>query len=125
MRLFTHAEKKFPVIFPVIGKFGVHGMSGTLPLRQLAMIVERPEAQEAGGASQLLFDAQQLVVLGDTVRARCRSGLYLSDARTNSQVGDERVFRLAGAMADDRRVSVAPRKVDRLERLGDGSDLIH
>ena len=40
------------------------------------------------------------------------------------QVGDGRVLRLAGAVADNRGPARAMRHVDRLYRLGQGADLV-
>src|SRR5437879_6436453 len=42
----------------------------------------------AGRASQILFDAQELVVLGDAVGAAGRAGLDLAGVRRHGDVGD-------------------------------------
>src|SRR5688572_19625714 len=47
---------------------------------------------------QLLFDAQQLVVLGDAVGPAQRAGLDLGGGGGHGDVGDGRVLGLAGAM---------------------------
>ena len=54
---------------------------------------------------KLLFNAQQLVVLGDAVRTAGRAGLDLARTRGHCEVGDKRVLRLAGAMGDDAGVA--------------------
>src|SRR5262249_44271228 len=51
-----------------------------------------------GPAPQLLLDPEQLVVLGDAVRARGCPGLDLADPGRDGQVRDRRVLRLAGAV---------------------------
>src|SRR5690606_39817145 len=49
-------------------------------------------------AAELLFDAQQLVVLGDAVGAAQRAGLDLTSGSADGEIGDGAVFGLAGAM---------------------------
>src|SRR6476661_6276959 len=45
-------------------------------------------AGELGGATKLLFDAKQLIVLGHTIGPARRSRLDLSGARRNGEVGE-------------------------------------
>src|SRR5206468_1317576 len=66
-------------------------------------------------ARELLFDAQQLIVLRDAVGSARRAGLDLARARADSEIGDERVFRFARAMRDHGQIPGSPRHVDRLE----------
>jgi hypothetical protein len=49
------------------------------------------------GAERLL-DAEQLIVLGETLRAARRARLDLADAEADDEVGDERVLGLAAAV---------------------------
>src|SRR6188768_2177394 len=56
---------------------------------------------------QLLFDPQQLVVLGDPIGARGGACLDLARRKTDGQVGDSRVLGFTAAVAGDGRVSVA------------------
>src|SRR5437762_327992 len=74
--------------------------------------------------TQLLLDSQQLVVLGDTIRATGGARLYLSRAGGNGEIGNECVFRLARTVRDDRLVTVRFRHLDRLEGFGERADLI-
>src|SRR5665213_2607571 len=59
-----------------------------------------------GRVVQILFNAQQLIVLSHAIRAAGRAGLDLAGVGRYRQVGDGRVLRLAAAMAYDRRVTV-------------------
>ena len=86
--------------------------------------VERLDAEEFGGLAELFLDAEELVVLGDAVGAAGRAGLDLAGAGGDREVGDEGVFGLAGAVADDGGVAVAAAELDGLEGLGDGADLV-
>src|SRR4051812_6663234 len=85
---------------------------------------ERATSGEVRDVAQLLFDAQQLVVLRDAIGARRRSRLDLSGVRRDREIGDGRVLGLAGAMRDDRGVAGRARQLDRLEGLGERADLI-
>lgn len=50
---------------------------------------------EPGLVTELFFDAEQLVVLGESFRTAWSSGLDLSRAQSHHQVCDERVFCLS------------------------------
>src|SRR5262245_57272025 len=78
-----------------------------------------------GCRAQLFLDAEQLVVLGDSVRPTGGTGLDLPAVRRNSQIRDGDVFRLAAAVAHDRGELVPFRQFDGIERLGQGADLVH
>src|SRR5581483_7925211 len=75
-------------------------------------------------APELLFDAQELVVLGRALAARRRAGLDLADARRDGEVRDERILGLAAAVADHARPAGIRRHANRLERLGQRADLV-
>lgn len=51
-----------------------------------------------GGGAQFLFDSQDLIVLGQTLRAAWGARLDLAGRQTNHQVGDRRVLGLARTM---------------------------
>src|SRR5579871_3289664 len=72
-----------------------------------------------------LLDTQQLVVLGDTIRAAQRTGLDLAGIRGHRDVRDGGILGFARAMADDRRVAVFLRKLHTIKRLGERADLVH
>ena len=55
-------------------------------------------AGEGRVRAELLLDAQELVVLGHTLRARRCTRLDLADAKSNDEVGDEGVLRLTRAV---------------------------
>jgi len=73
---------------------------------------------------ELLLDAQQLVVLGDSLGTGRRARLDLPGVGGHRQVGDGGVLRLARAVRDDGAVARLPRHVDGVERFGDRTDLI-
>ena len=62
--------------------------------------------------------------LHDAIGAARRAGLDLARAGADRQVGDRRVFGLARAVRDDRRVAGVARHRDGVERFGDRADLI-
>src|SRR5471032_844247 len=68
--------------------------------------------------AQLLFDTQQLVVLGDTVRTAQRTGLDLASRSTDCQVGNGRIFGFAGTVRDHRRVTSRLGHLDGFQGFG-------
>ncbi len=74
-----------------------HGAPGLVAM-SLAAEVEALDAEEFGGLAEFFLDAEELVVLGDAVGAAGRAGLDLAGAGGDREVGDEGVFRLAGAV---------------------------
>ena len=64
-------------------------------------------AGEACGVSQVLFDAEQLVVFRGSIGARQRSGLDLAGICRDGKIGDEWIFGFTGAMRDDRRATIS------------------
>src|SRR5436190_14964904 len=78
-----------------------------------------------GRIAEVLFDPQQLVVFGNTVRAAKAAGLDLPCIGRNSQVSNEIVLGLAGAMRDDRSHVVRAGKLDSIKRFGQRSYLVH
>ncbi len=65
-----------------------------------------------------------MVVLGDAVGAGGGAGFDLAGAGAYGEVGDEGVFGLAAAVADDRGVAEAAGQFDGVEGFGDGADLV-
>src|SRR6187549_3643004 len=72
--------------------------------RSASQISELAAVDRAG--AQLLFDAEELIVLGDTVGAGSGPGLDLASVGRDRDVGDRYVLGLARAMRDDGRVLV-------------------
>src|SRR5258706_2593281 len=68
--------------------------------------------------AEVFLDAQELVVLGDAIGARQRSGLDLQRVGADRDVGDGGVFRLPRAVRDHRAVAGALGELDRGEGLG-------
>ena len=62
-----------------------HGLSGR---KLFAQVVEDITPRIDDGIAQILFDTQQLVVLGDTIRAAERTSLYLTRIKTHSDISD-------------------------------------
>src|SRR5208337_4722347 len=90
----------------------------------LPFILQRLHTQKPCRPAQLFFDPQQLVVLGNSVRPRSRAGLDLSHTSRYRKVRNKRVFGFARTMRDHRRVSIAAREVNGVERLADRANLI-
>ena len=72
-----------------------------------------------------MLDAQQLVVLGRTVRAAQGAGLDLTAVRGHGDVRDGRVFRFTGAVGENGGVFVRLGEADGVQRLREGTDLVH
>src|SRR5262249_22740998 len=70
------------------------------------------------------FDAQQLVVFGEPVRARAGAGLDLPAIRRHGQVGNGRVFGLAGAVRHHGAIGRAMGGFDRVKCLAQRADLV-
>ena len=70
--------------------------------------LEGAHAAVTGISAQLLFYAQQAVVLGHPLRPRRGSRLDLPGVQRDGEVGDGRVLSLAGAVADDVGPSLRP-----------------
>ena len=65
-------------------------------------------AHELGFVLQLFFDTEEAVVFCGAFAARGRASLDLARRRADREVGDGRVLRLAGAVADDDAPSRSP-----------------
>ena len=73
---------------------------------------------------QVLLDAQELVVLGQAVRAAQGAGLDLAGVHGHGQIGDEGVLGLARAVGDHRGVGRLLGHLDGVQGLGQGADLV-
>jgi hypothetical protein len=58
-------------------------------------------AWESGAAAEFFFDAQELIIFCDAIGAAGGAGFDLAGGGGNGQIGDEGVFRFAGAMRND------------------------
>ena len=90
----------------------------------LLFVIECFQSEESGAAAQLFFDPQQLVVFGDAIGAGGGASLDLARTGGYRQIGNERVFRFAGAVRDDRRIAVAAGEINGVESLTHRADLI-
>ena len=77
-----------------------------------------------GVSSELLLDAEELVVLGEPLGATGSAGLDLSGGESDDEIGDEGVLGLAGAMTHHDAPSVGAGEVAGGDGLGDGADLV-
>jgi len=67
---------------------------------------------------------EQLVVFADSICSAQRAGLYLADARGDSQVGDCGIFGFAASVAYDGRPAGPSRHINRLECFGERAYLV-
>ena len=74
--------------------------------------------------AQLRLDAQQLVVLGEALRAAGGASLDLARRQAHGQVGDERVLGLARAVRGHHAPAGLLGHAHGLDRLGDRPDLV-
>src|SRR4030095_15223560 len=75
-------------------------------------------------AAKLLFNPQQLVVLGHTIAATRGTGLDLTGRRPDGEIGDRGVLGLPGTVGNDCSVPRSARYCDRVQRFRNGADLI-
>jgi len=87
-------------------------------------VVESVEAGISHRVAEVFLDAQQLVVLGDAIRARERTGLDLHGIEADGNVGNGRILGFAGAMRDHRRIAGAFGHLNRSKGFGQGADLV-
>src|SRR5260370_9945052 len=87
-------------------------------------LTEGSFAVEASGLAEFFLDAKELVVFGDTIGAACGAGLDLARGGSDSQIGDESVFRFARAMRNDGGVTCFAGKLDGIDRFCNGADLV-
>ena len=74
--------------------------------------------------AQRALDLKQAVVLGDALAAAGGAGLDLAAAHGHGEIRHEGVFGLAGTMRDDEAPARVAAKIDGLNRLGHGADLV-
>ena len=91
---------------------------------RLALDLESVDAGVNSAVAQLLLDAEQLVVLCNTLGTAGSTGLDLAGVQSNSQVGDGGVLGLAGTVRGDSSVASLVSHLDGLQGLGDGADLV-
>ena len=68
--------------------------------------------------AQHFFDAKQLVVLGHSIAAACRSSLDLSRVEGDCQVSDRRIFGFTTSVTRHGSVVVTTGQVNRVNRFG-------
>mmetsp|Transcript_6485 Transcript_6485/g.19015 ORF Transcript_6485/g.19015 Transcript_6485/m.19015 type:complete len:237 (-) Transcript_6485:775-1485(-) len=78
-----------------------------------------------GLASELLFDAQKLVVFGSAFAAAWCAGLDLTSAESNSEIGNVVVFGLTRPVGGHDAPAILLGKLDGSDRLTDGTNLVH
>src|SRR5436190_10491930 len=86
---------------------------------------ERSPPRVRPGVAELRLDAEELVVLRDSVGARRGARLDLAGSGGNGEIRDRRVLGLARAVRDDGGVAVRPRERDGVQGLGERPDLVH
>src|SRR5829696_7949893 len=74
----------------VMSRSGYRGLDGKGVAARIGRVV-----------TKFAFDAQQLIVLGDTIGAAQRSGLDLCRPRGHGDVSNRAVFRFARSMRND------------------------
>jgi len=75
--------------------------------------------------AEQLFDAKQLIVFRQTIRAAQRTSFNLSAVRRDRDVRNRRIFRFAGTMRKNGGVFIELRELNRIERFGERTDLVH
>lgn len=74
--------------------------------------------------SELFFDTEKLVVLGQTLRAARSSSLDLSGSESDHKIRDEGVLSFSRSVRDHDSPSVGTRELGSLDRFSNRSDLV-
>lgn len=74
--------------------------------------------------AEALFDAHKLVVFADAVGTAGTAGLDEAGVESDDEVGNGGVLSLAGTVGDDGGVAIAGGKVDSVDGLGEGANLV-
>src|SRR5580704_5178949 len=98
------------------------GLQARGPARLLAAQDRRAGIARLG--AELLLDAQELVVLGEPVRARQRAGLDLAAVGGDRQVGNRGVLGLAGTVGHHGAVGSVARHRHGFHGLAERADLV-
>ena len=90
----------------------------------LAKVVESVHAQVLSALSEVILDAEKLVVLSNTLgTSRCTS-LDLTSVGCNNKVSNGGVLGLTGTVGNNCGVTCALSHLDSLEGLGQGTNLV-
>ena len=81
-------------------------------------------ARVLSGSTELGLNAEELVVLGRSLTTAGSSGLDLASAKTDGEVGDVVVLGLSRSVAGHDAPSVLLGKLDGIDRLRDGTNLV-
>mmetsp|Transcript_11880 Transcript_11880/g.49771 ORF Transcript_11880/g.49771 Transcript_11880/m.49771 type:complete len:561 (+) Transcript_11880:77-1759(+) len=100
-------------------------LSRVTSARRLPADVAVGLARVHGVRAELLLDAQQLVVLGQTLGAAGRAGLDLASRKTHGEIRDVGILGFARAVGRHDAPARLLGHAHRLDRLGDGTDLVH
>src|SRR5690606_119083 len=84
----------------------------------------KPRASVKRVLAKILFQPQQLIVLGHTVSTGGRSGFDLTVGHRDGEVGDERILGFATAVADHAAVTAALSEPHGVDRFGKRADLV-
>ena len=95
-----------------------------MQLRKSAFYVEGGHAGVNGTCTQILLNAEQLVVLGNALGAAGGAGLDLAGVQGNGQISNGGVLGLAGAVRADGGLAGLVGHLDGLQRLGNRTDLV-
>src|SRR4030095_11939841 len=99
-------------------------MPSTTSTRIVASAPELAATSVDRARAELLFDAEQPVVLRDAVGAAERSGLDLTGAGRNREVRDRRILRFPATVRDHGPVAGCLCGAYGFERLGECADLV-
>ena len=89
-----------------------------------ALYVESCHAGVNGAAAQLLLNAQQLVVLCNTLGTAGSTGLDLAGVQRHGQIGNGGVLGLTGAVRADGGVTGLVSHLDGFQSFGNRADLV-
>src|SRR6266404_7115298 len=81
-------------------------------------------AGKARRRSELLFDAQQLIVFRDAISARSRARFDLSRGSRHSKIRDKGVFSFAGTMRNNGVITGHASQFDGIDGFGDAANLV-
>ena len=91
----------------------------------LTFDVKRLHPREVGGTSQLLLNAQELVILGHPIASARSPRLDLARVQTHDDIGDGGIFRLTRAVRNDARPAGPMGQLYSSDSLGKRANLVH
>jgi hypothetical protein len=95
------------------------------PFRPIPLLsFEHASASVYRGFSEILLDAQELIIFTNTIRAGRRAGFDLPGIGSHRNIRNRRIFGLSGTVRYHSRVAGFVSHLNGIQRFGEGTNLI-